>query len=56
MQYNLSNEQKFIQVANDVQIPMLDLSIIQIQQQEGESSGSQQEQSQIDGESNNSLV
>lgn len=32
---NLSNEQKFIEVANKIQIPMLDLSIIKIQQQEG---------------------
>jgi len=30
-QFNLSNEQKFIEVANQVQIPMLDLSIIHIQ-------------------------
>ena len=32
---NLSNEQKFIEVVNKIQIPMLDLSIIKIQQQEG---------------------
>lgn len=32
---NLSNEQKFIEVSNKIQIPMLDLSIIKIQQQEG---------------------
>lgn len=32
---NLSNEQKFIEVSNKIQIPVLDLSIIKIQQQEG---------------------
>ena len=40
---DLSGEQKFIEVANKIQIPMLDLSIIHIQQQEdnNESSNSQ---------------
>ena len=31
-EFNLSNEQKFIEVQNNVQLPMLDLSIIHIQQ------------------------
>ena len=40
-QYNLSNSQKFIEVnGGQVQIPMLDLSIIHIQQQEGLNDGS----------------
>mmetsp|Transcript_15227 Transcript_15227/g.25771 ORF Transcript_15227/g.25771 Transcript_15227/m.25771 type:complete len:98 (+) Transcript_15227:483-776(+) len=33
-QFNLSNKQRFIEVQNKIQIPMLDLSIIHIQQQE----------------------
>ena len=39
-QFNLSNEQKFIEVCNKIQIPMLDLSIIHIQQQEGDDESS----------------
>jgi len=38
-EFNLSNEQKFIEVngvADKIQIPMLDLSIIHVQQQEGD--------------------
>lgn len=38
--YNLSNSQKFIEVANKIQIPMLDLSIIHVQQQEGQGDSS----------------
>lgn len=34
MQFNLTGEQKFISVGNGLKIPMLDLSIIQVQQQE----------------------
>jgi|AACY02.7.fsa_nt_gi hypothetical protein len=36
-QYNLSMEQKYIEGPNKIPIPVLDLSIIQIQQQEGDS-------------------
>jgi len=39
-QFNLTNSQKFIEVANQIKIPMLDLSIIHIQQQEGDGDSS----------------
>lgn len=54
-QYNLSNTQKFIEVANNIQIPKLDLSIIHIQQREGlDSSASTNQQEQNDEEDESS--
>lgn len=46
---DLSGEQKFIEVCNKIQIPMLDLSIIHIQQQEGEGETSNSQAAETDG-------
>ena len=45
---DLSGEQKFIEVCGKIQIPMLDLSIIHIQQQEGDDSQSQSQSKATD--------